>query len=201
MQSATIILLTSGSYPGDVARSRELGAEAYLLKPVRPNDLLQTILRILSERIPETAPVNTWPNTVRQPERQLLPPPAGQLRILVAEDNLNNQQLALSLLSKQGHSVVIAGDGREAISAFKREPFDLILMDVQMPDADGFEATECIRALERSTSTRIPIIAMTAHAMTGDREKCFAAGMDAYVSKPIRRAELLQAIAKVTEKE
>jgi two-component system, sensor histidine kinase and response regulator len=113
----------------------------------------------------------------------------------VAEDNLNNQQVALSLLSKQGHSVVVVADGREAIEAVERESFDLVLMDIQMPDMDGFEATERIRAREKITNTRIPII-----AMTGDREKCLAAGMEAYISKPIRRAELIEVIASVTDR-
>jgi two-component system, sensor histidine kinase and response regulator len=118
----------------------------------------------------------------------------------VAEDNLNNQQVALNLLAKQGHSVVVVADGREAIEAVERESFDLVLMDIQMPDMDGFEATERIRAREKVTNARIPIIAMTAHAMTGDREKCLAAGMEAYISKPIRRAELIEVITSVTAK-
>jgi two-component system sensor histidine kinase/response regulator len=197
MQSATIVMLTSGSYPRDVERSRELGAEAYLIKPVRQNDLLQTIGRILKAHAPVAGLVDTWRHSVRQLERTIQPRSANSLRFLVAEDNLNNQQVALSLLAKQGHSVVVAGDGREAVEALDRESFDLVLMDIQMPDMDGFEATERIRSRERFTNTRIPIIAMTAHAMTGDREKCLAAGMDAYISKPIRRTDLVQVIASV----
>jgi signal transduction histidine kinase/CheY-like chemotaxis protein len=199
MQSATVVMLTSGSYSGDVARSRELGAEAYLIKPVRQKDLLQTIRRILAAS-PASGQAATWRDSVRQLERTLHPRPACGLRILVAEDNLNNQQVALNLLAKQGHSVVVVADGREAIDAVERESFDLVLMDIQMPDMDGFEATERIRARERITNMRIPIVAMTAHAMTGDREKCLAAGMEAYISKPIRRAELIEVIASVTDR-
>ena len=199
VRSATVLMLTSGSYSGDIARSRELGAEAYLIKPVRQKDLLQTIRRIMAVHVPPSG-VSNWWDGVRQLEKNLHPRSAYGLRILVAEDNLNNQHVALSLLSKQGHSVVIVENGREALKALEREAFDLILMDIQMPDMDGFEATERIRARESGTNTRIPIIAMTAHAMTGDREKCLAAGMNAYVSKPIRRAELVEAIARVTAK-
>ena len=116
------------------------------------------------------------------------------LRILVAEDNVINQRYAVSLLEAEGHRVEVVGNGQEAVAALEREPFHAVLMDVQMPVMDGFEATSAIRARERFTGRRTPIIAMTAHAMSGDRDKCMAAGMDAYVAKPIRRAELLNAI-------
>ena len=198
MQSATIVMLTSGSYAGDVARSREFGAEAYLIKPVRQKDLLETIRRIVAAHVPTSAMVTSWSDNVRRLERTLHPRSGYGLRILVAEDNLNNQKVAVSLLAKQGHSVVVVGDGREAIEAIERESFDLVLMDIQMPDMDGFEATQRIRERERITNTRIPIVAMTAHAMSGDREKCLAAGMEAYISKPIRWRELVEVIARVT---
>ena len=119
-----------------------------------------------------------------------------KLRILVAEDNRVNQALARRLLEKQGHTVTIAADGREAIAAFEKDRFDLILMDVQMPEVDGFQATEAIRQQEKGEQ-RIPIIALTANAMSGDRERCLAAGMDGFVSKPIDVAELTDAIAKL----
>ena len=198
MQSATIVMLTSGSYAGDVARSREFGAEAYLIKPVRQKDLLETIRRILAAHVPASGVVTSWSDSARSLERNLHPRSAYGLRILVAEDNLNNQKVAVSLLAKQGHSVVVVGDGREAIEAIERESFDLVLMDIQMPDMDGLEATRRIRECERITNTRIPIVAMTAHAMSGDREKCLAAGMEAYISKPIRWRELVEVIASVT---
>ncbi len=116
---------------------------------------------------------------------------SGGLRILLAEDNEVNQRLAVHLLQRHGHTVSVAGNGQEALDLLDREPFDVVLMDVQMPEMDGFEATARIRAREQTTGTRLPIIALTAHAMKGDRERCLAAGMDAYVSKPIDEEELL----------
>ncbi len=120
--------------------------------------------------------------------------PGESLRILLAEDNRVNQEVAVTLLGKHGHSVVIANNGREALSALEGQIFDLILMDVQMPEMGGLEATAAIRAKEQGTGKHIPIIAMTAHAMSGDREKCLQAGMDGYVSKPIKIKSVLQAI-------
>ena len=196
-QTPTVIMLTSGEYAGDVARSRELGAEAYLIKPVRRNDLLQTILRILAAHPPEAHLLPNGREGLQKLERELRAYAGGTLRILVAEDNVINQKYALHVLENEGYSVVMAGNGREAIAALDREHFDLVLMDVHMPEMDGFEATSQIRARERFTGKRTPIIAMTAHAMSGDRDKCLAAGMDAYVPKPIRKAEMIQAIASL----
>jgi two-component system, sensor histidine kinase and response regulator len=119
------------------------------------------------------------------------------LRILLAEDNLVNQRLATRLLEKQGHTVVLAQNGQEAVKAATTSSFDLVLMDIQMPIVSGFEATTLIRAKELQTGAHLPIIAMTAHAMQKDRELCLAAGMDAYVAKPIQPAELFQTIAEV----
>ena len=192
----TVIMLTSGSYPGDVNRGRELGAEAYLIKPVRRSELLQTILRILKEhppadhRLSHQSAVSGAPAQTRS--FQFSP-----LHVLVAEDNMINQRYAVSVLENEGYSTVVVGNGREALAAMERETFDLVLMDLHMPDMDGFEATSSIRARERFLGRRIPIVAVTAHAMIGDREKCLAAGMDAYVSKPIRRSELLKVITNL----
>jgi CheY-like chemotaxis protein len=116
--------------------------------------------------------------------------PGSSLRILLAEDNLVNQRLATRLLEKRGHFVVLAANGREAVTAFEKESFDLVLMDLQMPEMDGFEATAAIRAKEKSTGKHLPIVALTAHAMKGDREKCLASGMDGYLTEPIRPQEL-----------
>jgi two-component system sensor histidine kinase/response regulator len=132
-------------------------------------------------------------------ENELRPSPWGVLHILVAEDNIINQKYALSVSENEGFSAVVVSNGREAMVALERERFDLVLMDVHRPDRDGFEATSNIRARERFTGKRIPIVAVTAHAMAGDRDKCLAAGMDAYVSKPIRKRELMQAIASLSK--
>jgi two-component system, sensor histidine kinase and response regulator len=117
--------------------------------------------------------------------------------MLVVEDNPVNQLLALRLLQKRGHSTVAAASGREALAALEKETFDVVLMDVQMPDMDGFEATRAIREKEQKTGEHVPIIALTAHAMRGDKERCMEAGMDAYISKPINVNELLTAIERV----
>ena len=121
---------------------------------------------------------------------------ARPLRILVAEDHPVNQQLIFRLLERRGHKVTIAGDGRQAVDAYARDTFDLIVMDVQMPVMDGFEATAAIRALEKTTGVHVPIVAVTAHAMDGDRERCLQAGMDDYMSKPIHTPTLLAFVAK-----
>jgi CheY-like chemotaxis protein len=118
------------------------------------------------------------------------------LRILLVEDNLINQKVAVRLLEKHGHRVVVAGNGQEALYTLEREPFDLVLMDVQMPEMDGLEATRAIRAREQGTDRHLPIVALTAHAMMGDRERCLAAGMDGYVTKPVQSQQLLQALAE-----
>jgi two-component system sensor histidine kinase/response regulator len=132
---------------------------------------------------------------VRRQKAGLIPP---GLRVLVAEDNEINQLVARRILEKLGHKVTVVGNGREALSAVKSGRFDLVAMDVQMPEMDGLNATAAIRNLEDKTCAEIPIVAMTAHAMKGDRERCLAAGMDDYVSKPIRAAELSRAISEVT---
>jgi CheY-like chemotaxis protein len=120
-----------------------------------------------------------------------------RLRILLAEDNPVNQKVATRLLEKRGHTVALAESGKEAVNAWREQPFDLILMDVQMPDMDGFVATAKIREQERLGARHIPIIAMTAHAMVGDRERCLAAGMDDYVSKPVNVNDLFAAIERL----
>jgi CheY-like chemotaxis protein/HPt (histidine-containing phosphotransfer) domain-containing protein len=124
-------------------------------------------------------------------------PSTPQLRILLVEDNVVNQRLAIYSLQKRGHTVVVADDGRAALAALDRQDFDLVLMDVQMPDMDGYEATAAIRRQERGTDRRLPIVAMTACAMKGDRERCLAAGMDGYLAKPIRIRELLETIGRL----
>jgi CheY-like chemotaxis protein len=133
-----------------------------------------------AERIPLSAPA---PDTARP-----------GLRILLAEDNVVNQKLVTRLLENRGHTVVLAEDGRAALAAIDREPFDVVLMDVQMPEMGGLEATAAIRAREQATGAHLPVVAITAHAMKGDEERCLAAGMDGYVSKPIQPAALIEMI-------
>jgi CheY-like chemotaxis protein len=164
---------------------------AYLVKPIRGHELRDALLAVIGMKVQEVPPREL---ARRQSPREDQRPPTG-LRILLAEDNPVNQYFALRLLQKRGYEVVLAGSGREVLAALEKQTFDLILMDVQMPEMDGFEATAAIREKEKATGTHVPIVAMTAHAMAGDRERCLAAGMDNYVSKPIRSQELFAAIA------
>jgi two-component system sensor histidine kinase/response regulator len=183
---AGIMMLTSAGHAGDAARCRELGIAAYLLKPIRQGDLLDSILSVL-QKGPENKPLAlVTRHTLRETRHRT--------KILLAEDNAVNQTLAVRLLEKRGYAVSVAGDGHTAIAAFEKESFDLVLMDIQMPGMDGFEATAKIREKDRLSGEHTPIIAMTAHALKGDQERCIAAGMDGYVSKPIRTSELISAI-------
>ncbi len=196
-ENTRIIMLTSAGQRGDAARCRELGISAYLTKPIKQSDLLDAITNVLAAKPEHLTP----PHLVTRHSLRELPPPPGvvmmrPLRILVAEDNLVNQTVAVRILEKGGHSVVVANNGKEALTTLGRVQFDLILMDVQMPLLDGLETTRMIRHQERETGRHIPIIAMTAHAMKGDREQCLAAGMDDYLAKPINTAELYALLQK-----
>jgi CheY-like chemotaxis protein len=188
LKGAIIMMLTSASQSGDVARCRELGVAAHLTKPIGQSELLDAILHAVGGKLQAAAPASR-PGT-HDPLRE---PPRG-LRILLAEDNHVNQILAVRLLEKRGHHVQVAGDGREVLEKLKAADFDLVLMDVQMPVMGGFEATAAVREMEKSTGKHIPIVALTAHAIKGDRERCLAAGMDGYVEKPIRSEELFEQI-------
>jgi signal transduction histidine kinase/CheY-like chemotaxis protein len=191
-----IMMLTSCRQPADVGRCRELGLSAYLVKPVRQSELLQAVRSALAGtgRV-EVLPAAPVSRRATDPPAEGAPAP---LRVLVAEDNSVNQRLARQLLERLGHTVVVAGDGREALAALDRGAFDVVLMDVQMPEMDGLEAARQIRQRERATGRHLPIIALTAHALTGDRERCLAAGMDDYVPKPIQFERLQEALAAVT---
>ncbi|HKX28141.1 MAG TPA: response regulator [Blastocatellia bacterium] len=186
-----IILLTSAIQQGAAERCRELQIAARLIKPVMPIDLLYAIRSTLDEtaRKDRRAPANA---------AKSVPLIARPLRIMLADDNSVNRQLGKRLLEKNGHQVVLAEDGKEAVSLYKQEQFDLVLMDVQMPEMNGFEATAAIRELEHLMDYRTPIIAMTAMALKGDREACLAAGMDEYVSKPLHLEELMGKINFLT---
>ncbi len=180
---STIMMLTSGGQRGDAQRCETLGIAAYLLKPVRQSELREAIARILSA---------SHATGVLITRRSLREESAGgkSLSILLAEDNLVNQRLATRVLEKRNHSVTVVSTGKEALAMLKSNCFDLVLMDMQMPEMDGFEAIAALREQEKSTGRRQAVVAMTALAMNGDRERCLAVGMDGYISKPIRPQEL-----------
>ena len=181
LSGATVMMLSSAMPPNAAARCGELGVASYLTKPVAQSELLDAILIALDGS-----------HKIEIPESETGARGKGNaLRILLAEDNVINRAVAESILSKRGHLVVHAANGREAMEAACREAFDLILMDVQMPEMDGLEATKRIRELEKASGRHTRIVAMTAHALAGDRERCLAAGMDDYLSKPLRKEDLL----------
>jgi signal transduction histidine kinase/DNA-binding response OmpR family regulator len=188
--ASTIMMLSSVGQRGDAARCRELGVAAYLTKPVRQSTLLAAIHAAVAGARGHSASPAERPLVTRHSVREAVRP----LHVLLAEDNVVNRTLVFHLLKKRGHSVVIAENGREAVAAHAREPFDVVLMDVQMPEVDGFEATAAIREREGATGLHVPIVALTAHAMTGDRERCLAAGMDFYLTKPLRAVELYETL-------
>ena len=180
-----IVMLTSAGRVGNAARCRELGISAYLVKPVRQKELQETLCNVLNASSAEKPPLVT---------RHTLRENANRLNVLLAEDNAVNQLLAVRLLEKRGCLVTAVANGRDAVSAAQKSRFDVILLDVQMPEMDGFEAASAIREAERRSGAHVPIVALTANAMKGDQERCLASGMDAYVPKPLRPAELFAAI-------
>jgi two-component system sensor histidine kinase/response regulator len=194
LTDAVVMMLTSGEQMGDTQRCRKLGISAHLTKPIRRAELRSAIAKALAN---SSAPHGADPHPAPAASGSPPGPLAGsKARILLAEDNVVNQRVALRILQKEGHSVVVAANGVEALKAFDEQAFDLVLMDVQMPEMDGFEATAKIREAEHGRGTHIPIIAMTAHAMTGDRERCLAAGMDDYISKPVRAVALTELVER-----
>ncbi|MGA7188268.1 MAG: response regulator [Candidatus Acidiferrales bacterium] len=193
LSAATIMMLTSAGHRGDAQRCKELGVSAYLLKPIRQSELREAIARVLGAREQQGA----IPLLTRYSLRDARDP-AEVLRILLAEDNVVNQRLTTRLLEKRGHRVSVAANGREALDALARESYDLVLMDVQMPEMDGMEATAKIREMEKITGRHQPVVALTAHAMKADHDLCLAAGMDGYLTKPIRQQELDELLEKYT---
>jgi PAS domain S-box-containing protein len=198
LTGATIMMLTSGGQRGDGARCRELGVAAYLTKPIGRAQLLDAFVTVLSRdaKRPSGSGLITR-HTLR--EIHSVPTeaaPGRPLRVLLAEDNVVNQQLALRLLEKLGHHVTLASNGREALAVIEKAKFDLLLTDVQMPEIDGFELAATIRRQELTSGGHLPVIAMTAHALKGDRERCLDAGMDDYISKPVRSKELMEVVGK-----
>ncbi|MFN4261845.1 MAG: response regulator [Gemmataceae bacterium] len=183
------VLLIESNRPEDMKRCEEMGIHTFLTKPVKQSELFDVIAKVLGVKVAvREADAITGKEHLRR-----LPP----LRILLAEDSLFNQKLARALLEPHGHTVVVANNGQEAIALLGQDHFDIVLMDVQMPELDGFEATRIIRAREASSHRHVPIVAMTAHAMKGDRERCLEVGMDDYVAKPIRAEELYATMERV----
>jgi two-component system sensor histidine kinase/response regulator len=195
LSATRIILLTSGSMPHDLAELRELRINAHLLKPLQQDELLETIYRVMSRTngnapaVPEAAPAQHPPLT---PDQSMAP-----LRILVAEDNDFNSQLLEQLLVRRGHRVELVNDGRKAMSLAEKVAFDLLLLDIHMPQLDGFQVIQTIRERERSTGEHLPVIALTARSRKEDRERCLAAGMDGFLAKPIHAATLWDAIDRI----
>ncbi len=183
-----LIMLTSVGRADDMKRCRALKIDSYLLKPVKKGELLETILGVLGEKV---KPGDEEKEKETKDSLRL-----ENIRVLIVEDNLINRKLASKLLDKKGAKIVCATNGVEALEILQKEQFDLVLMDVQMPVMDGFETTKQIRAMENERIRNIPVIAMTAHALKGDRDKCLAAGMDDYLSKPIKADELYEKVAR-----
>ena len=187
LAESVVIMLTSAGLRGDAARCRELGIQAYLPKPIKRNDLLDAVKTVLGAQIRN---LDHLPLVTAHSLRER----RGHLRILLAEDNLVNQTFAVRVLEKKGHQVVVVETGSAAVETSGKQLFDLVLMDVQMPVMDGLSATAAIRVREKTTGQHIPIVAMTAHAMVGDKERCLQAGMDGYVCKPVQIDELFAVI-------
>ncbi|MEI9812032.1 MAG: response regulator [Acidobacteriota bacterium] len=195
LAGSVILMLTSGEHIGDLERCKSLGISAYLTKPVRRAELRKAIARAIAGQSKLAKPAEAAVNSG--------PPRASTtgVHILLVEDNVINQRVARGILERAGHSVVVANNGREGLRLYEEQPFDVVLMDVQMPELDGFEATAAIREKQKRGGPRTPIVAMTAHAMAGDRERCLAAGMDDYITKPVQSAALLKMVATHSSKE
>ncbi len=189
LAGASIMMLTSAPRPGDRARCLELAVSAYLSKPIKQSDLMDTIVSVLAPPVASRARRAQAGGARSAGERRL--------RVLVAEDNRVNQQVAVGMLERAGHGSVVVSNGREALAVLETQTFDLVLMDVQMPELDGLEATAAIRERERRSGGHVPIVAVTAHAMKGDAERCLAAGMDAYLAKPLQAKELNAVIRRL----
>jgi len=182
----TLIMMTSAGERGDAARCRELGITAYLAKPLKQSELLDAILTAAGTLPQEPSQTLITRHSLRENQ--------NRLRILLVEDSAVNQLFALRLLEKRGFAVTVAGNGKEALAALAEGSFDLVLMDVQMPEMGGFEATAAIREREKKAGGHVPIVAMTAHAMKGDDQLCLSQGMDAYIAKPLQSKELFETI-------
>jgi signal transduction histidine kinase/DNA-binding response OmpR family regulator len=196
--AATLVMLSSSAQHADTERCRQLGVAACLTKPVKQSELFDTLIGVLDKRTAseQRGNPNAMIDSFDPGDRAMASRP---MIILLAEDNVVNQRVATGILEKRGHTVVIASNGKEATQAVATQRFDLVLMDVQMPEMDGLEATREIRRTEAAAGGHTPIVAMTAHAMKGDRERCLEAGMDEYLTKPIQPAELLATIDRLAK--
>jgi len=192
LAGVTVMLLTSDVMSGDLARCRELGVARHLVKPFTPSELLNAVLLALGQSVEPTTPLARASREASINKR---------LHVLVAEDNAVNQRVIVRLLEKMGHIPILAYNGREAVEAYESRPFDVVLMDVQMPEMDGLAATQAIRQSEARNPgrRRLPIMALTAYAMRGDRERCLAAGMDEYLTKPVKPEELAAALNRLVQ--
>jgi CheY-like chemotaxis protein len=222
MARSSVMLLASPSHKGDASPWQRLGSPAFVTKPIKIGSIRDVIEETL-ESIPEKtskegkakspakgekAPLQQPPmeaaltdtGTVSAKKDKIRDKPLNSYRVLIAEDNIVNQKVAYFMLEKQGHLVTGVRDGKEAVNAVDKGIFDVILMDIQMPNMNGFEATAAIREKEKNSDKHTPIIAMTAHAMKGDREMCIEKGMDDYVPKPLKADELLTKIEEVVKK-
>ena len=197
LSATRIIMLTSGDRPGDLARLRELRVDAHLLKPIQQDELLETICKVMS---PANGNVPPAVRPAEEREKTRAPAFAGKpLRVLVAEDDEFNAQLLEKVMGRQGHGVRFANNGREALALAEEGSFDLLLLDIHMPELDGFQVAEAIRERERTIGGHLPIIALTARTRKEDRERCLVAGMDDFLTKPVRPGELWTAIERVLE--
>jgi CheY-like chemotaxis protein/HPt (histidine-containing phosphotransfer) domain-containing protein len=188
---AVVMMLTTASRRGGEANHRDLRIGAYLTKPIKKSDLADALAQALRPAFSDDQRPALPDDAARAPA------PRPPLHLLLAEDNVINQKLMVRLLEKAGHSVTLVRTGRAALEAIAQTRFDMVLMDVQMPEMDGFEATAAIRARERAIGGHLPLVATTAHAMRGDRERCLEAGFDGYVSKPIQFEELFDTIDRL----
>ena len=204
LSGTALLMLSSSSRPGDSDRCRLLGVSSYLMKPIDADALVDAIVRAIdSAAVPATRPADLSAGRPPAVEKAAAPEPPSMTgpprHILLAEDNVVNQRVAAGLLTRRGHRVTIVENGKQALEALERTAVDLVLMDLQMPEMGGLEATAAIRARERKSGGHLRIVAMTAHAMSGDRERCLAAGMDDYLSKPVDQARLFAAVEEAAE--
>ncbi len=192
--TSTVMMLASGKQLADSARCRQIGAAAYLAKPIRERELREALQQAVSDVSPGWRDLEGIANGNTAGEIRF----GKALRILLADDNIVNQKLTSRLLEKRGHTIILASDGNEAMSLLERERVDLVLMDLQMPGMDGFQVTAAIREQEKATGARLPVFAITAYALKGDKERCLNAGMDGYIAKPIRANELYAVVENLT---